>query len=82
MWILTVSITKPKWTSFSSGNTFVLSIGKIGDDHCIIEDKLVSDIDKVNNDNTKWFMPRNGSKKKRVRIFVYVYLNMKKKRID
>ena len=51
---------KPKSTGFASENTFVLSLGKKGDDHCIIEDKLASDIEKFNSDNTKWFMPRNS----------------------
>ena len=74
MWILTVSIMKPKSTGFSSENTFVLSLGKKGDDHRIIEDELASDIEKFNNDNTKWFFPRNCSKKKRVRIHVYACL--------
>ena len=74
MWILTVSIMKPKLTGFPSENTFVLSIGKKGDDHCIIEDKLASDIEKFNSDNKKWSITRNSSKKKRVRIYVYVCL--------
>ena len=60
MWILTVSIMKPKSTGFASENTFGLSLGKKGDDHCIIEDKLASDIEKFNSDNTKWFMHRNS----------------------
>ena len=57
----------------SSENTFVLSLGKKGDGHSIIEDKLASDTEKFNDDNTKWFFPRNCSKKW-VRIHVYACL--------
>ena len=44
---------KPKSMFFSSENTFALSLGKKGDDHCIIEDKLTSGIEKFNDDNSK-----------------------------
>ena len=64
MWILTVGIMKPKPTGLSSKNTFVVSLGKKGDDHRIIEDKLASDIQTFNNDDTKWFIPRISCQKK------------------
>ena len=53
MQILPVSIMKPKSTGFSSENIFILSPGMRVDNHHIIEDKLASDIEKFNNDNTK-----------------------------
>ena len=58
MWILTVRIIKPKMTGQHSENTFTLSMGKKGDDHQIIEDEFASDLEKFNNNNLRWFLPK------------------------
>ena len=74
MWILTVSIMKPKMTGQHSENTFTLSMGKKGDDHRIIEDEFAADLEKFNNNNLRWFVPKNSTKKKRVRLYIFACL--------
>ena len=74
MWILTVSIVKPKMTGQHSENTFTLSMGKKGEDHQIVEDQFASDLEKFNNNNLNWYLPKNSTKKKKVRLYVFACL--------
>ena len=70
MWILTVSIIKPKMTGQHSENTFSLKMEKKGDDHRVIEDEFDSDLEKFNNNNSRWFLPKNSTHKKSEIIYI------------
>ena len=54
VWILTFTFRKKKDQHHNSDNTFVVSLGKKGDDHDVIFEQVKKDIEIINGDD-KWF---------------------------
>ena len=75
MWILTVSVMSEKNNGKETKNIYIISMGRKGEDHNIIEDDLSESIIKFNSNNEKWFSsPRHNYKKwKPVFIFLLVW---------
>ena len=44
-------------------------MGNKGDNHRIIEHQFASYLEKFNNNNIRWFLPKNSIKKVRLYIF-------------
>ena len=70
-----MSFMKERNTGKYSENTYVVSVGKKGDDHSVIEDLLSSNLDSLNTSNNKWFScSERGGRKVKVRIYIYASL--------
>ena len=75
MWILTVSIMSEKNNGKHTKNTYVISMGRKGDDHNVIEDELSESVIKFNSNNEKWYSsPRHNYKKMKVRVHFFACL--------